>query len=87
MRWNAFSFANGWRTKTEYDPKVYASRKDSANRLHALLVDWDDLGELGLTFQRDFRKLDYDMLKQTGEVLVTAGYTLKPLPKGSDAYV
>jgi hypothetical protein len=87
MRWNAFSFANGWRTKTEYDPDVYASRKDATNRLHALLVDWDDLGELGLAFHRDFKQLDTDMLLQLGKALVTAGYTLKALPQGSDAYV
>jgi hypothetical protein len=79
MRWNAFSFANGWRTKTEYDPADGKTRKDSARRLHALLVDWDELGRLCKAFDTDFKEYDYKMLQAMGQILVDAGYTLKSI--------
>ncbi|MDR0963546.1 MAG: hypothetical protein LBM60_02890 [Clostridium sp.] len=82
MRWNAFLFANGWRTKTTYDPANTRTRKDAKQRTHALLVEWEELQKISKEFGINYTVYDYAMLRNIGVILETAGYQLSKNPEG-----
>jgi len=61
LRWNALYFTNGWSTWSLNDiPGESTSNKDQDRKLHACLVDWDDLSRVKERFDEDYYQYDYE---------------------------
>lgn len=57
LRWNAFSFANGWKTMTNIES--HPKNKDVINQTHACLVDWEQLDRVSQHFIKNPEEKDY----------------------------
>lgn len=77
LRWNAFCFANGWRTMANLTSKE--RNKDVINRTHSCLVDWDQLELVSYKFNKDFKKMDRHLVENIGNVLHSAGFGVEKI--------
>lgn len=75
LRWNAYSFANGWRTMKDY--QTQERNKDTIKKTHSCLVDWDDLDEVSKKFQKDYKEIDRVLIRNVGNILKSAGYGIE----------
>ncbi|TMW72302.1 hypothetical protein [Alteribacter natronophilus] len=79
-RWNAFHFADGWKTRN-----ADLSPKDTDRKEHVCLVSWDELRKVEEKQKRngneyaDYRAYDEIYIKQMYDLLKKAGYELIPL--------
>ncbi|MBM7606354.1 Cu/Ag efflux protein CusF [Metabacillus crassostreae] len=78
-RWNAFHYSNGW---DAYPLKhvTKTNHKDAENKLHACLVEWDDLDKISEIRDIDFKQYDrdtilqlYDLTEKMGKALYRRG--------------
>ncbi|WP_226670862.1 NAD-binding protein [Metabacillus litoralis] len=66
-RWNAFHFSKGWDVyNVEYVTKT--NHKDPENKLHACLVDWDELDTISSIREINFKQYDRDTILQLYEI-------------------
>jgi hypothetical protein len=76
LRWNALHFANGWNTWKLADiPKNAASNKNEQKKLHACLVDWNDLALVKERFNEDYYSYDYENVVRIFELIKEGIYT------------
>jgi len=61
LHWNAMLFSHGWeRWNLSEIPADASSNKDNLRRLHACLVDWDELAAVGERFNENYYQYDYE---------------------------
>lgn len=72
LRWNAYSFANGWRTMQ--DIQKQEKSKNALLKLHSCLVDWDGLEAVSRKFKKDFKETDRILIRNIGNILESVGY-------------
>lgn len=77
LRWNAFSFANGWRTMTSLVNQK--KNKDEINKTHACLVDWEQLDMVSHQYCRDYKEADRNLIKNIGKILKSAGFGIEKI--------
>lgn len=77
LRWNAFSFVNGWRTMT--DIENHDRNKDAIAKTHSCPVDWDELDKVRARFGRDYKEMDRHLIRNIGNVLKAAGYGVEAI--------
>lgn len=59
LRWSSQLYVNGWDTWPLRDiPANAVSNKDEDKKLHACLVDWDELGLVNKRFGEDYYSYD-----------------------------
>lgn len=63
LHWNATLFTNEWNT-WKPDSKDHFTNKDERRKLHACLVDWEDLKEVEKIFGEPYQEYDYDSVKK-----------------------
>ena len=61
LHWNATLFANEW--DTWHPAPGSPSNKDEQRKLHACLVDWDELEAVEKQFDEPYRQYDYDSIR------------------------
>lgn len=63
LHWNAILFAHGWNIwpLSEIPPGIMKN-KDNQRKLHACLVDWDDLARIEKRFGEDYYQYDMDTI-------------------------
>lgn len=77
LRWNAYHFANGWRTMKNLDAQ--AKNKNEALKLHSCLVDWDELDNVSERFKTDYKKPDRELVRNIGNVLQSVNYGVEAI--------
>lgn len=63
LHWNATLFTNEWDT-WKPDSNEHFTNKDERRKLHACLVDWQDLKEVEKIFGEPYQEYDYDSVKK-----------------------
>lgn len=64
LRWNAVLYTNGWQTwSLDQLPSNPKTNKNEMLKLHACLVNWDELEKVNELFDKDYKKFDYDNVK------------------------
>lgn len=84
LRWNAFSFANGWKTMTNIES--YPKNKDVVNQTHACLVDWEQLERVSQHFlknpaEKNYQEMDRHLIRNIGAILKSAGFGIVKIEK------
>ena len=76
MRWEAALFARGWQSVRAQE-LLQGCNKDTVRRLHACLIPWEELPDLGKYYGTDYQYLDRYLVKELEEILHDAGFSLK----------
>jgi hypothetical protein len=75
LRWNALHFANGWNTWYLGEiPGDAKSNKDEVRKLHACLVNWEDLTTVKERFREDYYAYDHENVSNIFELIKTGVY-------------
>lgn len=72
-RWNAFHYLRGWDTLYEVTPEQTKKEKE---KLHGCLVSWQELDDVSLKAQVDYKSYDRDSIKNLYEYTLAQGYGL-----------
>lgn len=88
LRWNAFSFANGWKTMTNIES--HPKNKDVVNQTHACLVDWEQLDRVSQRFiknpaEKNYQEMDRHLIRNIGAILKSAGFGIVKIEKKEGA--
>lgn len=73
LHWNATLFANEWDTWNPVPIEAVAN-KDDRRKLHACLVDWDDLERVEKRFNTPYREYDRDSVRRIYELIRSGAY-------------
>ncbi len=68
LHWNATLFSNEWDT-WHPAPGEHLVNKDERRKLHACLVDWDELEEVEKIFDEPYRDYDYDSIRKIWKLI------------------
>lgn len=68
LHWNATLFSNEWDT-WHPAPGEHLINKDERRKLHACLVDWDELEEVEKIFDEPYRDYDYDSIRKIWKLI------------------
>lgn len=77
-RWNAFYFASGWAPCESSFKKELAKKK----KLHACLVEWDELDQVSADHQVDYKQEDRNYIEKLYQTVTESGYQLIRNRKG-----
>lgn len=74
LRWNAFSFVNGWRTmQLNFNiPQEERIRKESKTKEHICLTSWENLLDVDEYIGKEkgfFQKIDYEIIKSIKDII------------------
>ncbi len=76
LHWNAMLFSHGWARWNLSDiPAGSKSNKDNIRKLHACLVDWDELAAVEERFREDYYKYDYDIIQNIYKLIKEGVYS------------
>lgn len=68
LHWNATLFTNEWDT-WKSDARDHLTNKDERRKLHACLVDWEQLKEVEKIFDEPYRNYDYDSIRKIWKLI------------------
>jgi hypothetical protein len=78
MSWNAVLYANGWNQwKLKEIPDESNIQKDEIRKLHACLVNWEDLKMVGERFSENYYQYDYESITDIYKLIKEGIYTKK----------
>lgn len=77
LRWNAYSYANGWRTMKNIQNQV--KNKDSVKKTHSCLVDWDQLDIISKKYEKDYKEMDRHLIRNMGNTLSSVGFGIEKM--------
>ena len=70
LRWNATYFTHGWKTWKLSEIPEGAPHQDEKLKLHACLVDWENLKEVEKRFEIPFQNYDYNNVTILRQLLI-----------------